>query len=203
MDIKKYFLVFLTLIVAAIPVFAQSQNESAQSREYKIKAAFLYNFLKFVDWPEDKENDNNNPILIGIIGKDIIADAFEPVKDKKVKNKNTVIKTFKSFEELKKIKDEKSPEFQDTVDALRKCHLLFICSSEKNNLVEIIDLVKNNSVLTVGETSGMLKTGGIINFLLEENKVRFEVNLVAAKQSKLTIRSQLLRLAKQVIEEKS
>ena len=102
---------------------------------------------------------------------------------------------------VKKTEKDNNFEYKNTVEALKKCHLLFICSSEKDNLFDIIDLVKNQSVLTVGETPGMLKAGGIINFLLEENKVRFEINLIAARQSKLTVRSQLLRLAKTVIED--
>ena len=84
---------------------------------------------------------------------------------------------------------------------MKKCHLLFICSSENDDLPDILNIVKNNNVLTVGETGDFLKTGGIINFLLEENKVRFEINLIAARDAKLTIRSQLLRLAQRVIDE--
>ena len=86
---------------------------------------------------------------------------------------------------------------------MKKCHLLFICSSEKDNLTDIIDIIKNKNILTVGETKDFLKTGGIINFLLDDNKVRFEINLSAAKKSNLIIRSQLLRLAQKVIDDES
>jgi hypothetical protein len=136
------------------------------------------------------------------MGKNPFGDAFEPVKNKKVKGNNTIIKYFQGFKELKKIEEDDNSEYKNIVAELRKCHLLFICSSEKDNLVDILNLVKNRNILTVGETPGMLEVNGIINFLLEENKVRFEINLNAARESKLAIRSQLLRLAKTVIEDK-
>jgi hypothetical protein len=79
--------------------------------------------------------------------------------------------------------------------------LLFICPSEKNNINEIIDLVKNQSVLTVADTQEFLDAGGIVNFVIEDNKVRFDVNLTASEKAGLKIRSQLLRLAKRVIKD--
>ena len=80
---------------------------------------------------------------------------------------------------------------------------MFVCSSEKENLTEIINSVKKHSVLTVGEMKGFLKSGGVINFLMEAKKVRFEINITAAKRAKLELRSKLLRLAKRVVKEKS
>jgi Holliday junction resolvasome RuvABC DNA-binding subunit len=78
---------------------------------------------------------------------------------------------------------------------------LFICSSEQKNLKEIIDLLKDHSVLTVADMQGFLESGGIVNFVIEENKVGFEINIAAAEHAKLKIRSQLLRLAKRIVEE--
>lgn len=180
-----------------MPVRAQGGSDSELSREYKIKAAFLYNFIKFVDWPEEKDVDPNEPIVIGIIGKDPFGDAFKPITKRQIKGRKGLISRFEGIEKLKESNEADKPE----IESLRKCHLLFICSSEKENLTEIINLVDKHSVLTVGETTNMLKAGGMINFMVEENKVHFEVNLTAAKQGNLKIRSQLLRLAKKVIEE--
>ena len=191
----RYKLIIFSIILSGIPLAAIGQNKTSQELEYKLKAAFLYNFIKFVDWPEEKDAGDKGKIIIGIIGKNDYKDAFEPVKDKKIKNLETVVKYFNSINELEKNKSELNKASED----MKKCHLLFVCSSEKNNLEDIINIVKNNNVLMVGETEDFLKAGGIINFLLEDNKVRFEINLVAARQSKLTIRSQLLRLATKVI----
>ena len=195
-------LIILFILQPAASLLAQNQDDSSQNREYKIKAAFLYNFIKFVDWPREKTVADDESIIIGIIGKNPFGDAFEPIKNKKVKGSNTEIRYFQGFKELKKIEEDNKSGYENTVKELRNCYLLFICYSEKDNLVDILNLVKNHNVLTVGEIPGMLKVNGIINFLLEENKVRFEINLNAARESKLVIRSQLLRLAKNVIEDK-
>ena len=194
MRIKACIFVVLALALFAAPISVQAQDDSAQNREYQVKAAFLYNFVKFVDWPKEKVADGNEPIIIGVIGKDPFGKAFDPIKNKQVKGKKVVINRFKGLEELRKSGEQ--------IKAIRKCYLLFICSSEKEKLREIINLVKDDSVLTVGEVKGFLESGGIINFLVEGKKVAFEINNHASKQAKLKIRSKLLRLAKRVIPEK-
>jgi len=200
MRIKVYIFVILMLALFAAPNTAKAEDESAQSLEYQIKAAFLYNFIKFVDWPEEKMADSNEPIIIGIIGKDPFGSAFNPIKDDIIKDKKVVIKRFTGLEELKKSGEENKSKPHPQVEIIRKCYLLFICNSENKSLKETINLVQDYSVLTVADTQGFLESGGIINFVMEEKKVRFEINITAAKRAKLKIRSQLLRLAKRTIE---
>lgn len=195
---RFYILLILFITLQIMVVGAEGEDDSSLSREYKIKAAFLYNFIQFVDWPEDKNGDSNDPIIIGIIGKDPFGDAFKPITSKRIKGRKSLINRFESMEKLKKNGEQGNSE----LESLKKCHLLFICSSEKDNLTDIIKYVGGYGVLTVGEISNMLESGGMINFLVEENKVCFEINLVAARQNKLKIRSQLLRLAKKVVGEK-
>ncbi|MBN2181147.1 MAG: YfiR family protein [Sedimentisphaerales bacterium] len=195
---KSHILFVLFFFLPVVSFVALGEDDSKLSREYKIKAAFLYNFIQFVDWPEDKEGSEDDPIIIGILGQDPFGDAFEPVAGKQIKGRKSLIKRIEGIKKLKKTDEPSNSE----IESLRKCHLLFICSSEKDNLADIINLVNGQGVLTVGETSNMLKSGGMINFIVEENKVRFEINLSAVKQGKLKIRSQLLRLAKKVVEEK-
>lgn len=203
MRIRAYNLTILVLVFSIAVTSSMAQADTAQSREYQIKAAFLYNFIKFVDWPEEKTADSNEPITIGIIGKDPFGDAFEPIKNKPVKGKKVIVRRFKSLEELKKSGEGNKSDKHPQIEAIRKCHLLFICRSDKNNLEEIIDLVKDYSILTVADTQGFLEANGIINFVMEEKKVSFEVNVTAAKRAKLKIRSQLLRLATRILEEKN
>jgi len=195
----RYIFVVSVLALFVGPIAPQAWADPASSKEYQIKAAFLYNFIKFVDWPKEKLPDANEPITIGIIGKDPFGKAFEPVKDKKVKGKRVVVKRFKSMTELKQGENDKA-DLETAIETLRKCHLLFVCASEQKHFKEITKWVKDHSVLTVGDTKGFLEFGGIINFLVEDKKVRFEINAAAAKQAKLKIRSQLLRLAKKVIK---
>jgi hypothetical protein len=200
MKIRAYIFVILVLVLFVGP---QVQSDSTVSREYQIKAAFLYNFIKFVEWPKEKVADANEPMIIGIIGQDPFQNAFEPLETKDAKNKKVVIKRFKSWEELKKSGEKDKSSLERQVKAIQKCHLLFICPSEEKNLKEVLNLVKGHSVLTVGETKGFLEAGGIINFVMEEKKVRFEINVTTAKKSKLEVRSQLLRLAKKVVSEEN
>ncbi len=189
----------LVLIAANIAHAAQAASET--SREYQIKAAFLYNFVKFTDWPGESAADSNDPntvdsnepITIGIIGEDPFGDAFEPVKDKRVKGRTIVLKRFKGLEESKQSNEQ--------IEGVRKCRLLFVCRSQKKQLGQIIDLVKDRPVLTVADMEGFLESGGMINFIMEDNKVRFEVNLAAARHAGLRINSRLLGLAKRVLRE--
>lgn len=194
MKIRPYILLstLFTLVLVAAP---RVRADSEKSKEYQIKAAFLYNFINFVDWPKEKVEDNDNLITIGIIGKDPFEQAFEPLKNKQTKGKKVLIKRFISFKE--------STLSTDQVEAIRKCHLLFICRSEKEQLRKIINIVKDHNVLTVGDMNDFLESGGIINFVIDDQKVRFEINNNSAKQAKLNIRSKLLRLAKKVIEEET
>lgn len=173
--------------------------QSSQYKEYEVKAAFIYNFLKFVDWPEEKMT-NNKQIIIGVIGENPFGSAADVFKNKKVEDRDVTLKYFEGLEQIKKMpeKDRIANE-----ESLKNCHLLFICPSEQRQVREIIEIVGKNGVLTVGDSDGFTKSGGVIGFLMEDNKIRFNINLTAAEKSGLKIRSQLLRLAKKVYKDES
>ena len=143
MRIEAYKFAVLALVLLVTPCVAEDMDGHAASREYKIKAGFLYNFMKFVDWPKEKLADSNEPVIIGIVGKDPFGNAFALVEDKGDKGRKIAIKRFKSFQELKKSNENDQSELDRQIEAMRKCHLLFICSSEEENLREIINAVKN------------------------------------------------------------
>ncbi|RKY12525.1 MAG: hypothetical protein DRP65_01040 [Planctomycetota bacterium] len=184
-------------------------DDSAPTREYQVKAAFIYNFIKFIEWPgpagaeaDQKSDENNEPITIGIIGENPFGNTFETVTKKKIKNKQVVIKHFGGFEKnnIKYREDSKTKYKYKDADALKACQVLFVSGSESEYCKEIIDIVKDSYVLTIGENKDFLKTGGIIEFATEQKKVKFAINLIAAENAQLKIRSKLLRLAKKVIE---
>ena len=202
MRTKTYSLIILISVLILVPLSGKTPAVPSTNREYQIKAAFLFNFSKFIDWPEEKITNSNEPFVICVIGTDPFGKSLEPIKEKEVKGRKVVIKYLKDLEEQESSDQKDKSETKHIIEALRKCHLLFICSSEKENLATIIELLKGASVLTVGETTGFLESGGIINFLMEDKKVRFEINNSAAKQDNLKIRSKLLRLARRVVEEK-
>ena len=173
----------LIVMLAACAVASGTPNAYAEPgppREYQIKAAFLYNFVKFVEWPTKTFADTNTPIIIGVLGKDPFGGALEPIEGKNVKGRKVVIRRFKGVRDLK------------------FSHVLFVSSSEKERLAQIMKTIKDWSVLTVGDMERFTEVGGIINLVIERNKVRFEVNLSNAERAGLKLSSRLLKLARVV-----
>ena len=201
-NMRKTTAIFLLLSFAAVGVLYAGEGESAPSKEYQVKAAFIYNFIKFVEWPKEAAGDSDT-ITIGIIGENPFGGAFEAIVKKEIQGKKVVVKHFGGFEKNSvryRENNETKYKYKDE-DALKACHVLFVGPSESKYCKEIIDIVKDNCVLTVGETRDFLEDGGIVGFVTEEKKVRFGINLIAAERAELTIRSKLLRLAKRVIKQ--
>ncbi len=176
-------------------------------REYRIKAAFVYNFLKFVDGgrftpKQEKKKDEvdpNDPLVVGILGVPPSRIAFEELQGKQIGSRPIVVCWFKGFQELTG-QDKKIPEQHPDLDRIKTCHVLFVCPSEMEFLSRILAPLRESGMLTVADVPSFLEAGGTINLLIEEKKVRFEINLAAAARAKLTIRSSLLRLAVRTIE---
>ena len=158
---------------------SNSFAQDAQPSEYQVKAAFIFNFAKFVDWPPGAFADAKSPLYIGILGENPFGANLErTVQDKLLNNRPIVVKECRTLEEAK------------------KCHLLFISTSEKKPLQETLDGLAGTNILTVGETETFIKSGGMINFFREGNRFRFEINDAAAKKAGLKIDSKLLGLGK-------
>jgi hypothetical protein len=179
-----------------------AEHTLEHAREHDIKAAFLYNFVRFSDWPQEKFDDSNT-IVIGLLGEQGLQDVFQPVKDKPIQGRKLIIKEFGGFGALRKSGGSSPGQPSEDIKALRKCHLLFVCKAEDEHLKEITEAVKDCNVLTIGETENFLDAGGIIRFIKEGEKVAFGVNLIAAKKAGIQVSSQVLRLAKRVITEET
>jgi hypothetical protein len=178
-----------------------AEDEPTQNREHQIKAAFLYNFVQFTDWPAEKLAESTT-ITIGTLGEHQFGNAFDPIKDKVIKNKPLVIKEFGKFRTSFPSDDAGKLELANYVEQLRKCHVLFICDSERENFKAVIETVKGYSVLTVGETPDFLNYNGIITFIPGTEKPVFEVNQKVCEQEGMKISSKVLRLARKVIGDK-
>jgi hypothetical protein len=165
----------LSAFAAALSLAPGLRAQSAMQREYEIKAAYLYNFIKYVDWPS-----YGDTITIGVLGGNPFGPALAPLNGKIVKGRRLLIKEL------------------DSVHDAQKCQIIFVSSSEKPRLPEIFENLKSARVLTVGETQGFANSGGMINFVEENNKVRFEINADAARRTGLNISSELLKLARLV-----
>ncbi len=172
----------LSLLIALTVLFLLPGRIGAQeANEYEVKAAFLYNFARFVEWPDNVSPDPNGPLVIAILGRDPFGGEIDrAIEGKTVNGRRLVIKRFSSLE------------------TYEQCHILFVSSSERGNLPRILAAVRTNSVLTVSETDRFAQIGGIINFITIENRIRFEINQAAAERVGLKISSKLLSLGRVV-----
>lgn len=152
----------------------------AESREYAIKAACVLNFIRFVDWPPAALPENSPNLVVGLLGTNVFGAALDTISGKSVKGKSIVIRQVANQREI------------------QGCHVLFISPSEKDRYRPILESLRNDSILTVSEISGFARDGGVINFFAEGNRLRFEISPAAAERARLTVSSQLLRLAKVV-----
>lgn len=164
----------LTALSAATP----APSPQAVS-EYKVKAAFLFNFAKFVEWPE--QDDDGDSVTIGVVGLDPFGESLDQVvRDKTVGTKHIAIRRFAGVEQME------------------PCHILFISPSESSRLDEILKALDGTATLTVGEDEGFVTKGGIIRFFTHESRIRFEINLDAAEYEGLQLSSKLLQVARTV-----
>jgi hypothetical protein len=182
-SIKVYYIKNKILCVTIIILLSLADQNLAQMNhidypsEYHVKAAFLYNFAKFIDWPDGTFSDPNTPIIIGVLGEDPFGvDLEKTVEGKRVKGRSFLIKRFHQLGKLE------------------YCHILFISLSEKSNMSQILKKFNKSSILTVSETERFILDGIIINFIIHESKVRFKININAAENAGLKISSKLLRL---------
>ena len=148
------------------------------SREYRIKAAFLSSFAKFVAWPESVFENDRSPIVIAVVGEDPFKSALDGLRGKAV-GRRTI--------EVRRVERPK--------DALG-AHLVFIAERETERLADILQAFEAAPVLTVGEAKEFTRLGGIVRFYQERNRIRFEINPDAAERVGLKLSSQLLKLAR-------
>jgi hypothetical protein len=168
-------LVVLALLGPAAPASAQV------AAEYDVKAAFLYNFAKFVEWPPDAFDAPGSPMTLCIVGKDPFGDVLDTlVRGETLQGRPLIVHRTRDLPEV------------------RNCHVVFLSRAETARQEEVLATVRGAGILTVGEGDSFLSDGGIIRFVIEANRVRFEVNLEAAERNGLKVSSKLLRLARSV-----
>jgi hypothetical protein len=172
-------------LVLTILLAMQLRTAAAQSAtEYQVKAAFLFNFAKFVEWPADAFATADAPLQICVLGQDPFGRDFEQVIEDKAVNGHRL-----------------EVAHPDGVPQSRACQILFISSSDKQRTRDILQGLAGTSVLTVGDVAGFAKIGGVINFVLDENRVRFEINVKAAERAHLRLSARLLTVAKLIVTE--
>lgn len=170
----------LFLILLLVSPGSLTANSTAE--EYSIKAAFLFHFAQFVDWPPEAFKEASSPLTYCTLGEDPFRGALDAsLSGKTIGARPLQVRHLKHAQEI------------------QGCHVLFIGEGEKKQLPTVLGMVKASPVLIVGESEHFAQDGGMIGFCLEENKIRFEINLEAGERARLKISSKLLILAKTVI----
>lgn len=166
-----WFLVLLTSLGSALA-------QQTVSKEYQIKAAYLYNFAKFVEWPADSFTNSDSPLVIGVFGQNPFGQELQAIAQAhQINGRPIVIRSITSAADAAGV------------------HLMFVCATDDDQAAAILGSLKNTAILTVGESRKFMDAGGIIDFVRESDKVRFEVSAVEAERHGLKISAQLLKLA--------
>jgi hypothetical protein len=166
------------VLLALLLMLAAWGAEAAPPTDNEVKAAFIHNIAKFVEWPAGAPRN----LKLCLLGQDPLGGAAEVLQGKAVGGLAWEVAPVKPGANLK------------------ECRVLFIAASESDGLRRVLEGVKGSPVLTVGDSGGFAEQGGVVNFYLEQNKVRFEINVDAARRAGLKISSQLLKLARIVQE---
>ena len=148
------------------------------SKVYEIKAAFIYNFAQFTQWPDSAFASNDSPFVLAFIGDSPLGPALEQVLDGKSIAGHPIV--------LKHL---------DMASQISGCHLLFVSESADSHLDDIFNAIGNQPILTVGETTKFMVAGGIIRFFIADGRIRFEIDPDAADKAALRLSSRLMSLA--------
>lgn len=168
----------MALITPLLPQVAVAQQQSEPKGEYALKAVFLYNFCRFIDWPKSAFASPNEPIIIGVIGEDPFGSLLkEAVQGERSRGRAIQI------------------EHYSKPDAIGHCHLLFVSHSEVGRTEKVLSSVSGKSVVTVGETDAFLDRGGMIALTADKNRVRLHINPSLLRAASLDVSSKLLRVA--------
>ena len=176
---------FLLACLTGLPP-ARAQAPSPYT-PYELRALFLFNFAKYTEWPKDALPEGEPSFVLGVLGKDPFGKDLDIIKGKPIKKRTLVVKYFKTAEEVE------------------GCQILFISSSEHPNLPHILKTLEGASILTVAEHEGFLQQHGMVNLIAERKgagreSVDFEINRAAAEKARLKLDTQLLKLARNVVE---
>jgi YfiR/HmsC-like len=172
--LRRTKLLLATLLIAA----SAASSFGAAPNEYSLKAVFLYNFCRFIEWPDSAFAGPNDPLVIGVFGDD----PFGPLLDEAVagetfRGRSIRIEHYRSLREI------------------GRCQLLFVSASESGRVNEILSAVAGRSIVTVGESENFIEHGGMIALVADRNRVRLLINPEALRAARLDASSKLLRVA--------
>lgn len=176
---RVHFRAWALAVLLSLAAVAPSWPQAGPSVEYQVKAAFLLNFAKFVEWPPGAFQSEEAPIILCVFRHDPFGSALDGIIGGKTINRREI--------QARRI---------NALPDLKSCHLVFVSDREAKRLSEILNSLKGASALVVGESEGFADRGGGFQFYLEDNKVRFRANVDALRRANLTVSSKLLALAR-------
>ena len=167
--------ILLAIVLLVIVLSGYSKRASAQDINYKAYTLFVYNFMKYVEWPEDASKGD---FVVGVYGDSpIFAELTELAKQKKAKGRNIIVRKV------------------NNADEAQQCHMLYLCSSKTKDFKIIQDKCKNKPLLVVGEREGLAEKGSALSFVtLDDDALKFDINKSAFEEHRLKISSSLLAL---------
>jgi hypothetical protein len=170
---------FLVLLLVCCALPCQGAGSDTTSRENPIKAAFLFNFARFIDWPQHAFSASEN-LVIAVAGSPAMLSILTDIaKEERVSDRKVSVMTVQSMA---------TPP---------KCHILYVSASlDGASATTLLSRVRQPGVLTVGDSANFISTGGIIRFYLVDRKIHFEIGVDRAARAGLRIGSQLLRLGR-------
>jgi hypothetical protein len=180
----RAFVLVCLAIVAWVPCWSAAAQlaEDATALEYRVKAAFLYRFAGYVNWPPAAFVRPDTPVTIAVIGAEaLVAELEKAVIGRTVSDRVVAVKRYQPG------------------DSLTGVHVLFVGKSDAPRLTQLIKAAQASSILTVTEFEGALRHGSVINFIIAEQRVRFEISLDSAEKSGLKMSSRLLAVAQNVV----
>lgn len=170
----------MALLIALVQAAAVASDDLP---EYVLKAGFLFNFAKYVEWPADAFDGPEAPLRVGVVGKDPFGGKLEKaLKGRSVRNRPFVVERFAGPDEL------------------RFCHLLFVPRTETPRREKILEKTRAWPTISVGEEEGFARAGGVVGILIVDQKPRLELNTDAAARARLTVDARLIKLADVVKE---
>ncbi len=169
--------------IALLCAIISSANLQAIGIDYKIKAAYIYQFTKFTEWPEQLFIDKNTPIRICVLGKSPFGNLLDIFSSKTSQNRNLSI------------------EYLPSLENILSCHVVFISRSEEKRLTQILHKIAHSPVLTVSDMDDFVYRGGIIGFVPRQKKVGIEINISASHSAGAKLSSKLLEIATLVKQE--
>jgi len=172
-------LVVVACLMAVLTALSSAWADPAASvKEAQIKAAVLYNFTKFVEWPAGRFDEPADPIVVGLLGDSLLQQQLEAtVKDRRVHGRRIAVRRVVTWAEIKAV------------------HVLFVEAGEEARFADVRSKLAGSAVLAVGESVGFLANGGSIRLVLEAERLRFEINATEAERAQVRISSQLQKLA--------